>query len=134
MASKLTDNDDPISEINIVPFVDIVLVVLIIFMVTAPIITMSGLNVDLFKAMSGKKIPPTKINISINAEGEIFLNGHPSTGEEIQSYAQNLTDDFVRTQAVITADQSVSHGTVVRVIDYVKAGGVMGVSMSVRGP
>ncbi|MFW1447688.1 ExbD/TolR family protein, partial [Vibrio parahaemolyticus] len=61
MAAKLNgNNDEPISEINIVPFVDIILVVLIIFMVTAPMILNPSINVRLPKAGSGDNTAPSE--------------------------------------------------------------------------
>ena len=73
MAGKLSGNDDePISEINIVPFVDIILVVLIIFMVTTPFIMKPSLNVNLPQASTGDETAPSELSISVNTAGENF--------------------------------------------------------------
>ena len=79
MASKISgDNDEPISEINIVPFVDIILVVLIIFMVTTPFIMKPSINVNLPKAGSGEDTTPSELTITIATDGRLLLNGKPS--------------------------------------------------------
>lgn len=124
MAGKIADDDAPISEINIVPFVDIILVVLIIFMVTTPLIMKPSINVNLPKAASGEETAPSKLAISVTAQGEILLNGQPSSTEAIQGYAQELSAQSPDTQAIISADKDVPHGTVVSLIDAVKTGGV----------
>lgn len=118
------DSDDPIAEINIVPFVDIILVVLIIFMVTTPLIMKPSINVNLPKAASGDDSTPSKLTVSLSAKGEIFLNGKPSNPEEIQTYSASVSKENPDIQAIISADKDVTHGKVVEVIDAVKTGGV----------
>lgn len=125
MAGKIGDDDDePISAINIVPFVDIILVVLIIFMVTTPMIMKPSININLPKAGSGSETTPSELSVGIGAAGEITLNGKPSDEKSITSYAQTLVAKNPETQAIISADKTVPHGTVVGIIDAIKGGGV----------
>ena len=125
MAGKAgREADEPIAEINIVPFVDIILVILIIFMVTTPLIMKPSINVNLPKAASGEDSTPSKLSVTLNAKGELYLNGNPSNLEEIQTYASTTSKDNPDVQAIISADRDVSHGKVVEVIDAVKTGGV----------
>lgn len=125
MASKISgDNDDPISEINIVPFVDIILVVLIIFMVATPIIMKPSINVNLPKAGTGDETTPSELTILISADGGLALNGKPATEAEITNYAQTMVTQRPDIQAIISADKDVPHGRVVAIIDSVKSGGV----------
>ena len=94
MAAKLGgDNDSPIAEINIVPFVDIILVVLIIFMATATIITNPSIKINLPKAASGDETVPSQLNISIGASGETQLNGKTVTDEQITQMAQQALQE-----------------------------------------
>ena len=73
MAANLGDNnDEPIAEINIVPFVDIILVVLIIFMVTTPFIMKPSINIHLPKAASGSDTTPSQLTITIGSGGRPF--------------------------------------------------------------
>lgn len=125
MAGKISgDNDDPISDINIVPFVDIILVVLIIFMVTTPLIMKPSINVNLPKAGAGDETTPSELSISISADGGLALNGKPTDEAGINTYAQELAGKRPDVQAIISADKDVPHGRVVGIIDAVKSGGV----------
>lgn len=125
MAGKISgDSDDAIAEINIVPFVDIILVVLIIFMVTTPLIMKPSINVNLPKAASGGDTAPSKLSIAITANGSLLLNGSPSTLDKIKEFAVNISKQNPTIQAIISADKDVPHGQVVSAIDAVKSGGV----------
>lgn len=132
MAAKIGgDSDGPIAEINIVPFVDIILVVLIIFMVTTPFILKPSIPINLPKAGSGSDTVPSQLSIAINANGETTLNGKPATDEEISQYAQNVVVKEPTIQAIISADKEVAHGRVVTVIDVVKSSGVKKFAISI---
>ena len=112
---------EAIAEINIVPFVDIILVVLIIFMVTTPLIMKPSINVNLPKAASGEE---TQLNISIAATGEIRVNGQPSDDAGIGNSSVAALKKDNNVQAIISADKDVPHGKVVSVIDIVKSSGI----------
>jgi biopolymer transport protein ExbD len=118
------DEDEPISEINIVPFVDIILVVLIIFMVTTPLIMKPSINVNLPKAGSGDETKPSELSIGINAAGALLLNGKPSDEASIGAFASGLAAQKPDVQAIVSADKEVPHGRVISIIDAVKASGV----------
>lgn len=125
MAGKISgSSDEPIAEINIVPFVDIILVVLIIFMVTTPLIMKPSLNVNLPSASTGDQTSASELSIAVNTAGQIFLNGKESNDQELKSYAEELAKKTPDVQAVVSADKDVAHGKVVAVIDTVKAAGV----------
>ena len=125
MAAKLGQEEDaPIAEINIVPFVDIILVVLIIFMVTTPLIMKPIINVNLPKSASGEESTPSKLNLTITGDGQILLNGKPSSEQEVSEYAKSTAASKPDSQAIISADKDISHGQVVKIIDIVKAAGV----------
>lgn len=122
--SNYQDDDEPIADINIVPFVDIILVVLIIFMVTTPLIMKPSINVNLPKSASGDKTEASKLAISISKAGALKLNGQPTTKEELSAYAKNILTEKPDIQAIISADKDISHGDVVTIIDTIKSAGV----------
>lgn len=124
MASQIVEDDEPISAINIVPFVDIILVVLIIFMVTTPLIMKPSINVNLPKAGAGDETTPSELSIAISKDGSLSLNGKPSDEASVNAYAKELATKRPDVQAIISADKDVPHGRVVGVIDAVKSGGV----------
>ncbi len=131
MAKKWGNEDDAISDINVVPLVDIILVVLIIFMVTAPMIMKPSINVNLPKAASGDKTTASQLNITISDSGALSLNGTRSDEGAIQLKAQEELGKNPDVQAIIAADKDVPHGTVVRVLDIVKSAGVKKFAISI---
>jgi biopolymer transport protein ExbD len=132
MAKKSSDLDEAIADINVVPLVDIILVVLIIFMVTAPMIMKPSINVNLPKAASGEETVPSSLSISIAATGNMMLNGQATDETNIQTKAQQEVGKNPDIQAVISADKDVPHGTVVRIIDIVKTAGVKKFAISIE--
>lgn len=125
MGTKMSgDSDEAIADINIVPFVDIILVVLIIFMITTPFIVKPSININLPKASSGQDTTPSQLTISITADGKALLNGKTATDEEIVAFSKNAITTKPETQAIISADKDVSHGRVITIIDLVKTAGI----------
>lgn len=132
MSYKFSDDDGPISEINVVPLVDIILVVLIIFMVTAPMIMKPSLNVNLPKSSSGDQTTPSKLSLSLTADGKISLNGLVVDENEVRQKAQEEVTKNPDVQAVISADKDVIHGKVVGLMDIVKSVGVKKFAISIE--
>jgi biopolymer transport protein ExbD len=132
MGMKLDDNDGAISEINVVPLVDIILVVLIIFMVTAPMIMKPSINVNLPKAAAGDKTTPSLLNIVISADGKLNLNGKMADENAISQKSQEAVAQNPEVQAIISADKETPHGTVVHIIDIVKIAGVKKFAISIE--
>ena len=125
MSSNIsTQNNEPISHINVTPFVDIILVVLIIFMVTTPMMMQSSLEVQLPKAVSANQAPLPPLNITLNPNGQMDLNGQVVTQEQLHERVREMSQANPRLQAVIAADKDVLHGQVIVVIDIVKNAGV----------
>jgi biopolymer transport protein ExbD len=131
MAGRLSDSDEALSEINVVPLVDIILVVLIIFMVTAPMIMKPSINVNLPKAHSGDKTETKQFNITITSDSKILLNGQSTDLTSIKLAAEAEQKKNPEVQAVIQADKNVSHGQVVSVMDAIKQGGIKKFAISV---
>lgn len=125
MAGKASGgNEEPISDINIVPFVDIILVVLIIFMVTAPVLLKPSINVNLPKSGSGDNTSPSELSITITAKGDVSLNGKATDEAALSTYSKELVGKNPEVQAIISADKDVTHGRVVTIIDSIKSAGV----------
>ncbi|MFN3455585.1 MAG: ExbD/TolR family protein [Pseudobdellovibrio sp.] len=131
MAFKADQNEEMMSEINVVPLVDIILVVLIIFMVTAPMIMKPSINVNLPKAASGDATTPSKLNISISGDGKMVLDGQPVDDAQVQAKALEEVGKNPDVQAIIAADKDVPHGRVVAVLDIVKSAGVKKFAISI---
>lgn len=126
-------NDDaPIAEINVVPLVDIILVVLIIFMVTAPLVLKPTIDINLPKAASGDESPPTPLNIAVAPDGTLNLNGQPATIPEITAFAAKMVAEKPDTAAILQADKSVTLEKLTEIIDVVKSAGVKRVAFSIE--
>lgn len=118
------DDDQPISEINVTPLVDVTLVLLIIFMVTTPMIMKPSINVNLPQAASGDQSTPGELDITISKTGEIFANGARVDDETLKQKAVELVSQKPESQAMISADRETPHGTVIKAIDIVKTAGI----------
>jgi biopolymer transport protein ExbD len=124
MGGASTQEDDAITGINVTPFVDIALVLLIIFMVTAKyIVTPQAIPVDLPRASTGGGIT-VAVAISIDQTGAIFADTRPVTEPELTATMRQRRAENPEVRAIIAADQRVAHGRVVRVIDLVRQAGV----------
>ena len=117
-----------LSEINITPFVDVVLVLLIIFMVTAPVLQ-SGIEVNVPKTKVVKEISEERLVISITKGQEVYLNNdHVKLDDLSAMLHQKIRDP--RGQAVfVRADQDVAFGAFATVMSTVKAAGITNVSI-----
>src|SRR5688572_18477063 len=106
MAGKAHDEDDIISDINVTPFVDIVLVLLIIFMVTATYIVSRAIPVDLPKASSGEDITTT-LALTLTKGGDLYLDGRKVQETDVKRAIASAKRASRETRAVIAADREV---------------------------
>jgi biopolymer transport protein ExbD len=133
MGASMNDNqEDAIATINVTPFVDIILVVLIIFMVTTPFIMNPSINIQLPKSSTGDKTIPTQLNIGVSSEGKIYLNGKLADETTLSIQAKAMIEANPDLQAVINADKDVSHGRVITIIDKVKTAGIEKFAISIE--
>jgi biopolymer transport protein ExbD len=113
-----------IAEINVTPLVDIMLVLLIIFMLTAHLIAKQAIEVELPRATQSTTLKPTTLAITLTRDGTLYLNEKPVTPEALRAAVAAAVAKDPKTQAVISGDKAVSHGRVVWVLDVVKSLGV----------
>ncbi|NCO82970.1 MAG: protein TolR [Nitrospirae bacterium CG_4_10_14_3_um_filter_44_29] len=118
---KAGRNRDVLSEINVTPFVDVMLVLLIIFMVTAPLLQ-QGIDVNLPQA-KGKDLPTEeRITLIVKKGGIIFMNDKPMSMSEIK---QKLTAiSKLNPNVFLKADKDVPYGFVVQVMSDIKEAGI----------
>jgi biopolymer transport protein TolR len=113
-----------IADINVTPLVDIMLVLLIIFMLTANLIAKQAIEVELPRASQSTTLNPTTLAITLTREGALYLNGKPTTATGLRDAVAAAVARDSKTQAIISGDRAVSHGRVVWVLDVVKSLGV----------
>jgi biopolymer transport protein TolR len=117
-----------LSDINITPLVDVVLVLLIIFMVTAPVLQ-SGIDVNVPKTRTVKQITEERLVISIDKKQRVFLGNDPVNINEIATKIRQKIRD-PRNQAIfVRADEDVPFGAFATVMDAVKQSGISNVSI-----
>ncbi len=127
------DQDQPIAEINVVPLVDIILVVLIIFMVTAPLVLKPTIDVDLPQASSGEtKEAPKNIEVVINKTGELYLDGNKVSLDQLKSTVSLEAEKNKKSSVVLTADKDVTLDGLTTIIDAIKGSGIKKVGFSIQ--
>ena len=118
------NNNNFMSDINVTPFVDVMLVLLIIFMVTAPMMT-QGVDVALPEA-TAEPLPAEEENlmISIHNKATIFINDVPVTVDDLNEKLKRIMGNRSDREVYLKADKDIPYGTVVRVMSEIKLAGV----------
>jgi len=116
------DDEGALSELNITPLVDVALVLLIIFMITAPMLV-QGANVDLPQTQPMDKLPSGNVHLTITAEGELFMNDD-TTAVPLDELEDRIYPLAQLGQAVyIQGDVALNYGRFVQVLDAIKQAG-----------
>jgi biopolymer transport protein TolR len=123
MAGSAQQDDGEITGINVTPLVDIMLVLLIIFMVTATYIVKEAIEIDLPKAAAGGETTAKTLAIVITKDGKSYLDGVETTEAALVKKIGE-TEKKEDLQALISADREAMHGAVVRMLDVLKQQGV----------
>lgn len=124
MAQSAAEDDEPITGINVTPLVDIVLVLLIIFMMTASYIVRPAIDVNLPKAATAEQKPNTSLVLVISREGRTFLNNQEVTAQQIRGFIKEELRQGKEPEAVLAADAAVPHGQMVALIDLIREEGL----------
>jgi biopolymer transport protein TolR len=124
----------PMTEINITPMVDVMLVLLIVFMVTAPLIT-SGVNVNLPKA-NAKPVnsDATPITITVNAQDQIYLQNSQVQLANLVATLQQISRNNPDRRVFVRGDKSVSYGDMLQVMATITSGGFTKVALLAQQP
>ena len=130
MAFKLrSSKKEPISEINVTPFVDVMLVLLIVFMVTAPLLTV-GIPVDLPKvkatALTDQKDP---IEITVNIDGEVYIGESLVEIENLIPRINSITEQNTEARIYIRGDRVVAYGRVMEIMSIINSAGYVKVAL-----
>ena len=117
------------SEINVTPFVDVMLVLLIVFMVTAPLLTV-GIPVDLPKvkatALTDQKDP---IEITVNIEGEVYIGESPVEVENLIPRINAITEQNTEARIYIRGDRIVAYGRIMEIMSIINSAGYVKVAL-----
>ena len=132
MAASQQDDTEEITGINVTPLVDIVLVLLIIFMVTANFIVRETVEVDLPRAAHGGETVQGLVNVVMDKDGKLFFDGAEVDENELLRRIADAVSKDKDTRAIISADQSIAYGRVMHLIDVVKGQGISKFALNIQ--
>ena len=131
---KRNNSREPMSEINVTPFVDVMLVLLIVFMVTAPLLTV-GIPVDLPKvkadALTDQKDP---IEITIKLDGKIYIGESLVEVENLVPRLNSITDQNTEARIYLRGDRVVAYGRVMAIMSKINSAGYTKVALVAQNP
>jgi biopolymer transport protein TolR len=136
---RTQDTDDefgaaPLSEINVTPLVDVMLVLLIIFMVAAPLMTV-GVPVQLPKTAAPKVSQPKQpVVVTIDAQGQPFLDKEPLAPETMMPRLQQLASVDPSQVVLVRGDKAVPYGRIIEIMGQINAAGFSKVSLIAQAP
>jgi biopolymer transport protein TolR len=124
----------PLSDINVTPLVDVMLVLLVIFIITAPLMA-SSIKLDLPRTDAGQPADTPKfVSLAVDAAGRVFLNGQPVTAEELAARLQKAAADNRDTELQLRADQTVPYGKVVELMGIANKAGLSRIGFVTEAP
>jgi len=132
MAGSSHEDDDTITGINVTPLVDVTLVLLIIFMVTASFIVAPAVKVDLPQVSKADQPPQRSLNFLVDPSGAMYLNGKPVKESDLLALVQKEVAANADVQVLVSADKKVPYGEVIHLLDLVRSGGVKKFAISVE--
>jgi len=116
-----------VSDINVTPLVDVMLVLLIIFMVITPMLS-KGIPVDLARTHNPRAMPDDEkedaVEVAITRDGKIYLKDHPVSVDELTPKVKDLISGRLDKTVYVRSDARAKYGDVTKVVDEVRAGGV----------
>ena len=124
-------DDEVISGINVTPLVDVVLVLLVIFLMTAPVLYQSAIKVQLPKAKSAEETSKTALTFTISPEGKLYWNKDELTWEQLGERLAAMGTKTADETAVISADQATPHGIVIKLMDALRTAGLTRFALNV---
>jgi biopolymer transport protein TolR len=132
MAGQLQESDDEITGINVTPLVDVVLVLLIIFMVTANFIVRETMEVDLPRAANAGETVQGLLAVVMDKQGRLYLDGEEVSESVLRAKVAESVKKDAETRAILSADQALPYGDVMHLIDVVKGEGVTRFALNIE--
>lgn len=132
MAMDLKKERDVMADINITPLTDVLLVLLVIFMVTASAITQAGFNIKLPKSVSQDTSQTSEVTISITRDRQYFVGRDKIDEARLFDHLKQVASRSRTNRVVINADESVPYGAVVKAMDASRQAGLFSIGLSTQ--
>jgi biopolymer transport protein ExbD len=133
MAISTNTDDDVLSEINVTPLVDVMLVLLVAFIVTAPLMT-NSIQVNLPKASATKTVEQKKpVTVSVDAEGKLFIDREEYPLENIELELKRIHASNPDVTLHLSSDEAVNYGKVAKVMAAIERAGITRVAVLTQG-
>jgi len=126
------DDDDVISNINITPMVDIILVLLVIFMVTANFLQRESVNINLPKVAASDPNVAQSIQIAMTKDGKILMEGVETDEERISSTLSRENKYRPNMRVTLSADERLAYGKIAHVMGIIRKSGVSRIALTVK--
>jgi biopolymer transport protein TolR len=130
--SAQSGDDDEISSINITPMVDVILVLLVIFMVTANFLKKESININLPKVQAADPNVAQSVQVAITRDGKILLEGQGTTEDKLFSSLQRDSKFRPNMRLTLSADENLSYGTITKLMGLIRKAGVTRIALSVK--
>lgn len=128
------EEEEPITDINVTPFVDVVLVLLVVFMVTAKLIISRGIDIQKPKAVSGGEVT-SSLRVDVDEKGLIYVNGLPFTSDSAAvARIKEVAAESPEPKAIIKGHRDGKYSNVMRAIDLVQQAGEIGIALENERP
>lgn len=129
---SLSDASGPITDINVTPLVDIILVVLIIFMATAPLIHRREIRVDVPKARHNVRVEKKALSITYDKGRTLRFRGAVVGRKDLSRALQELLTGSPEARVILSADEALPYGEIVGVLDLIRGAGLKRISLEVQ--
>lgn len=125
-------DDEEIGNINITPLVDILLVLLVIFMVTANFLKKESVNINLPKVAAADPNVAQSVQITLTKEGQLLMEGLPTTEEKLVSELANEVKYRPNMRVTLSADEKLPYGRIAQAMGLIRKSGVSRIALSVK--
>jgi biopolymer transport protein ExbD len=130
MSANYIDDDGTVTGINVTPMVDIMLVLLIVFMVTANFVSEQGLKINVPKTQDTETSTTVSLSVAVNDKGELLFKSAKTTADNLKAALTREVGVNPNTRVTLAADSKLSYQQVVNVLDIIKQAGVAHVALT----
>ena len=127
-----SNEDEVIDGINITPMVDVILVLLVIFMVTANFLKKESININLPKVQAADPNVSQSVQVALTRDGKILLEGQTITEEKLISTLERDIKFRPNMRLTLSADEKLAYGTIMKLMGVIRKSGVSSVALSVK--